>query len=83
MAQFNHPGVTVFNTTNLITANLVRGMLEAEGIEVRMLGDALAGAYSGLPGAADITLMVPARMERRAREIIREYEQAPGLDDDE
>jgi Putative prokaryotic signal transducing protein len=55
-------------------AEIIRGMLEAEGIQADVAGDAAVG---GIPGATpEVTIMVHAGDADRARELIRAHQEA-------
>ncbi len=58
-----------------IEANIVRGLIEEAGIPVQLEGEALVGAYAGVPKVGDVRLLVRIRDEAGARGLIEAYEQ--------
>jgi hypothetical protein len=65
--------VDVYQATNVAEAEIVRGMLEAEGIRADVGG----GGQGELPGILhEVTVMVPAADAERARDLIRAHQQA-------
>ncbi len=65
--------VCVHRVPNPIEANILRGLLEQAGLPVTLHGEALSGAYSGVPKVADVRVMVPARVQRDAEAIIEAW----------
>ena len=67
--------VCVRRYSSPIEANIVRGLIEEAGIAVQLEGEALVGAYAGVPKVGDVRLLVRAGDEARARDLIESYEQ--------
>ena len=71
--------VSIYRAANSIEAHLIRGLLEAEGIPVRLSGEPLAGAIGELPtDVAQVEVLVPRGFSVRARGFVQAYEDAPG-----
>ena len=66
--------VIIFTANDLIEGNLVKGLLEANGIEAMVNGEYLQGGIGELPPMGHITLSVEEADEQRAKEIIQKYE---------
>lgn len=66
--------ICVHRVTSPIEANLVKGLLENEGIPVEITGEGLVGAYSGLPKVCEVRVLVPRTHRSAAEAIIRSYE---------
>ena len=66
--------ICVHRVPNPIEANILRGLLEQAGLPVTLHGEALSGAYSGVPKVADVRIMVPARVQDAAQAIIDGYQ---------
>lgn len=64
----------VHRVPNPIEANLLKGLLEHAGIPVEMTGEALVGAYSGVPKVGDVRILVPDRYLDAAQAILKDYE---------
>lgn len=73
--------VEVYSTFNPADAELVRVMLEAEGIEATVEG----ATQGGFPGALpEVTVMVHSKDADEARELIRDHKaKAAATADDE
>ncbi|QIZ77012.1 DUF2007 domain-containing protein [Ferrimonas lipolytica] len=68
--------VELFRASNSIEANAVKGMLEQQGILVRLLGEALGGAAGELPvDAQQIRLLVQRCHITKAQQIMVRYQQ--------
>lgn len=65
--------VCVHRGVDPIEANLLRGMLEAEGIPVQVTGENLVGAYSGVPKACEVRVLVPATRRHAADAVLARY----------
>lgn len=59
----------VYEAENIIDANLVKNVLEQEGIPVFISGQYLTGAIGELPPMGLVNVMVPDSEWPRAREI--------------
>lgn len=60
----------------LLEAHALKGDLESEGIEVRLLGEALLGAVGELPvDAQQIRVQVPEQELARARQLLEQRSQ--------
>lgn len=66
--------VCVHRGTDPIEANLLKGMLESEGIPAAVTGADLVGGYSGVPKVCDVRLLVPERYRARAADALAHYE---------
>jgi hypothetical protein len=65
--------VDVYQAINAAEAQIIRGMLEAEGI----LAEVGGGGQGELPGILpEVAVMVPAGDAERARDLIRAHQQA-------
>jgi hypothetical protein len=64
--------IEIASFADAMLAGIVRGRLEADGIEVQMLGGAVASI--GLGGLAPARLMVAPRDEARALAILAEVD---------
>ena len=73
----------IYEPRDLLEAELLRGMLAAEGIEAYLTGRHLIGAVGELPAAGLLGLMVADEQAGRARELIAEYNGAEPLPGDE
>lgn len=73
----------IYEPRDLLEAEMLRGMLAAEGIEVYLTGRHLIGAVGELPAAGLLGLMVADEQAGRARELIAEYNGAEPLPGDE
>lgn len=65
----------VYRAAHAIEANLLKGLLASHGIASRVDGEALVGAYSGVPRAADARLMVATENSAEARRVLEDFEQ--------
>ncbi|WP_217476445.1 DUF2007 domain-containing protein [Stutzerimonas stutzeri] len=73
----------IYEPRDLLEAEMLRGMLAAEGIEAYLTGRHLIGAVGELPAAGLLGLMVADEQAERARELIAEYNGAEPLPGDE
>ncbi|EQM81517.1 DUF2007 domain-containing protein [Stutzerimonas stutzeri] len=73
----------IYEPRDLLEAEMLRGMLAAEGIEAYLTGRHLIGAVGELPAAGLLGLMVADEQAGRARELIAEYNGAEPLPGDE
>jgi hypothetical protein len=73
----------IYEPANLLEANMLSGMLEAEGIDVFLAGSHLIGAMGELPVAGLLGLMVADEEAERARQLIAEYNRAEPLPGEE
>lgn len=65
--------VCVHRVPDPIEANILRGLLEQAGLPVTLVGEALTGAYSGVPKVADVRVMVPRAASVAARAVVAAY----------
>jgi len=70
--------IRVFDAGNITEAHIVRGMLQAHGIDAHVGGHYLQGAIGELPVQGFACVMVPAGQASMARELIEAYESAAG-----
>ena len=75
--------VVVENFSTRMEAEMAAGLLEAEGIYALVLADDAGGAYPPLQYLRGVRLVVFPEDERRAREILTDWRQAPPLEDGE
>jgi hypothetical protein len=68
----NEP-VEVYSSFNPAEAEIIKNMLEADGIEADVTGDT-QGAFTG--ATPEVTIMVHADNADRARELIRTHQEA-------
>jgi len=64
----------LYEATNAIEANLLKGLLEREGIETFVNGEYLTGGIGELPVAGLVTLSVEEDDVQQALQIIEAYE---------
>ena len=68
--------ISIYQAANSLEAHMLKGALEVAGIEVRLKGEALAGALGELPAnAIEVTLLVRPRDIEPARLILARYKQ--------
>ncbi|MEE4246462.1 MAG: DUF2007 domain-containing protein [Kangiellaceae bacterium] len=66
--------VAVYRANNWLEANLIKSMLELEGIDVFLLGEYLMGAIGELSAdVAQVELQVSARDKSRAEVLVKQY----------
>ena len=65
--------VCIYTAANAIEGNLVRGLLQSDGIDVELRGEHLV-AYPGVPKISETRVYVPVHQQASARAIIRQYE---------
>jgi hypothetical protein len=68
--------IRVFDAGNITEAHIVRGMLQAHGIDAHVGGYYLQGAIGELPVEGFACVLVPAEQASLARELIEAYENA-------
>ena len=73
----------IYEPRDLLEAEMLRGMLKAEGVEVFLTGRHLIGALGELPVAGLLGLMVADEQAEGARRLIAEYNGAEPLPGDE
>ena len=66
--------IKVYRAANITEAHIVKGMLEANGIEAFVDGFYLQGGIGELATMDFVTVSVDKDNEEKAREIIEEYE---------
>lgn len=66
--------ICVYMAANAIEGNLIRGLLESEGIEVELYGDQMT-AYPGIPRVSETRVFVRPAQRAAAQAAIRQYEQ--------
>ena len=64
---------TVLHALNSVEANLVKGLLQSEGIPSSVLGEFLQGAIGELPATGLIRVVVNEEDYERARRIIEDW----------
>lgn len=68
--------IQIYSAKDIIEANIVKGMLNANGIPASINGGYLTGAAGELPALGLVTINVDKRDKIAAIKIISEYEQA-------
>ncbi len=66
----------IYDASDLIEANIVKGLLEQQYIEVYVSGFYLQGGVGEIPPAGNTSIWVDDEGADRAREIVKEYENA-------
>lgn len=64
----------IYEASNTIEANLLKGLLEREGIETFVNGEYLTGGIGDLPVSGIVTLSVEEDDIANAMKIIEDYE---------
>jgi hypothetical protein len=73
--------VQVYSTLSPAEAEIIRGMLEEEGIDAKVAGDFLVGFPDATP---DVAVLVHADDAERARDLIVQHQaQRPKSDEEE
>lgn len=67
---------TVLHALNSLEANLIKGLLESEGITCNILGEYLQGAIGGLPVSDLIRVVVDEDDYEQAAAIIENWHSA-------
>lgn len=67
--------ITVYDASNITEAYIIKGMLQAHGIESYVAGEYLQGGIGELPAIGIIAVQVEANDESAARKLIHQYEQ--------
>jgi len=65
----------IFDASNTIEANLLKNILEQEGITVYISGEYLQGGMGELPAMGLVSILVEDDEKVRAEKIIRAWEQ--------
>ncbi|WP_313085188.1 putative signal transducing protein [Pseudomonas sp.] len=73
----------IYDPSDLLEAEMLRGMLAAEGVEAYLSGAHLIGAVGELPAAGLLGLMVADDEAARASALIAAYNGAEPLPGDE
>ena len=68
--------IKVYDAANITEAHIVRGMLQAHGIDAHVGGHYLQGGIGELAVEGFAAVLVDNDQAPRARELIREYDQA-------
>lgn len=66
--------ICIYMAANAIEGNLIRGLLESDGIDVELRGENLV-AYPGVPRVSETRVYVLASQQVAARSVISRYEQ--------
>lgn len=64
----------LYQAANSLEANLLKGLLEQQGIEASIAGEYLQGGIGELPVAGMVTLNVEQTDLHAAQKIIKDYE---------
>jgi hypothetical protein len=72
--------VQVYSTLSPAEAEIIRGMLEEEGIDAKVAGDFLVGFPDATP---DVSILVHADDADRARELIVQHQAQQGKSEEE
>lgn len=67
--------ITVYEANNITEAYIIKGMLQAHGIESYVAGEYLQGGIGELPAFGLIAIQVETEDESNARKLIHRYEQ--------
>lgn len=67
----------VYQAEHLIDAHLVRGRLQAEGVEAHVLGEWLTGALGELPAGGLLAVCVAERDVERALCLLARWREEP------
>lgn len=67
--------VSIYSTSNGIEANLLRDILQREGIAAHISGEYLQGGIGELPVTGLINVLVDEADSRRAEKIVRDWDQ--------
>ena len=73
---------TVYRASNITEAEIIRGMLAAEGIDCHVSGFYLQGGIGELAAADNARIMVEDSDLQRAMNLIQEYDPQTQVDDD-
>lgn len=65
----------IYDAQNTIEANLIKNILEQEGVSVHIRGEYLQGGMGELPAMGLVSLIVEDEDAQRAEKIIRDWEQ--------
>lgn len=65
----------IFDASNTIEANLLKNILEQEGVAAYISGEYLQGGMGELPAMGLVSVMVEDEDCQRAEKIIRDWEQ--------
>jgi hypothetical protein len=68
--------IKVFDAGNITEAHIVRGMLQAHGIDAHVGGHYLQGGIGELAVEGFASVLVPQAQEESARALIADYERA-------
>ena len=75
--------VKVGSVSGKIEAEILRGLLESNGISVWLVHEAVASVYGfGVGPLAEVDLMVLASQAEQAIQIIRDYRSGIAVEDD-
>jgi hypothetical protein len=77
--ESNEP-VEVYTSFNAAEAEIIRAMLEAEGVDANVAGDMQGGFPGALP---EVSVLVHADDAERARELIIEHQAQQGKSEEE
>lgn len=64
----------IYDANNNIEANLLKNILEQEGIEAHISGEYLQGGMGELPAMGLISIMVEDEDQLRAEKVVRDWE---------
>lgn len=74
--------IKIYDASNSLEANLLKGILEQEGVSALISGEYLQGGLGELPAMGLISILVEEHDQKRATNIIRDWEQGKySLDD--
>ncbi len=65
----------IFDASNSIEANLIKNILEREGVVAYISGEYLQGGMGELPAMGMVHIMVENEDQQQAEKIIRDWEQ--------
>lgn len=64
----------IYDAQNTIEANLIKNILEQEGVSAHIRGEYLQGGMGELPAMGLVSIMVEDEDTKRAENIIRDWE---------
>ena len=74
--------IKIYDASNSLEANLLKGILEQEGVDAHISGEYLQGGLGELPAMGLISILIEEQDHIRANKIISDWEQGKySLDD--
>lgn len=69
---------TVFDASSNLEAHMAMHQLQQAGIHAEIVGEYLQGGIGELPVAGNVRVVVESKDEDEARQVIADWESAPG-----